>query len=157
MSPNQKGFLPHDGVFENNFVVDYRFGKSKLRRKDICLASLDISNAFGILPHWAIFNALQSTGVGGDFLDIFRDCYDNSVTTFKTSRGSSEPTLVSSGVRQGDPLSGLLFIITIDFILNRLQKHSEELNVQCDRNHYVLAYADDVVVSEKSTDATSPS
>ena len=83
LSPCQKGFLLHDGVFENNYAVDHRIRNSKLKRKDICLASLDVSNAFGTLPHWAIFNALFSIGVGGEFIKIIKDCYHNSVTTFK--------------------------------------------------------------------------
>ena len=75
LSPCQKGFLPHDGVFENNYVVDQRMRKAKLNRKDICLASLDVSNAFGTLPHWAIFNALTSIGVGEEFVEILLLAY----------------------------------------------------------------------------------
>ena len=86
--------------------------------------------------------------LGGEFLEIIKDCY-NSVTTFETSWGSSEPTVMSACVRKGDPLSGLLFIITIDFILNRLQKFGEEAETQCDLTHLVLAYADDMLLLAK--------
>ena len=27
MSPNQKGFLPHEDVFENNFILDHFYEK----------------------------------------------------------------------------------------------------------------------------------
>ena len=53
---------------------------------------------------------------------------------------------MSTGVRQGD----LLFIITIDFILNWLQKFGKEAETQCDLTHFVLAYADDMLLLAKN-------
>ena len=83
LSPNQKGFLLHDGLFENNFLVDLDIRKSKLKRKDFCFASLDITNAFGTLPHWSIFNALRATGLGGEFSDIVRTVTTSLSSFFK--------------------------------------------------------------------------
>lgn len=75
LSPCQKGFLPHDGVFENNYVLDNIMRKFKIKKKDLFFASLDISNAFGSLPHWAIFEALRHAGAGEDFIHIIEDVY----------------------------------------------------------------------------------
>ena len=70
---NQKGFLPYDGVFENNFALDFYIRRAKIKKKDMCLASLDISNAFGSLPHWALFLALKESGAGEAFIDVVKD------------------------------------------------------------------------------------
>lgn len=39
LSPCQKGFLPHDGVFENNYVLDNIMRKFKVKKK-ICSSPL---------------------------------------------------------------------------------------------------------------------
>lgn len=142
LSDNQKGFLPHDGVFENNYVIEAVVRAAKKKKHDILLASLDLSNAFGSVPHWAIFGALAGKGAGGEFIECIKDIYDESNTIYVTGEGESSSRSVESGVRQGCPLSGLLFNISIDFILRNIQRG--------DATHELLAYADDVILISKS-------
>lgn len=58
--------------------------------------------------------------------------------------------MAATGVKQGDPLNGVLFIIVIDFLLQRIKKE-----VSCgdasNRNifHYILAYVDEMLVMAK--------
>ena len=97
LSFNQKGFLLYDGVFENNFALDYYIRKAKIKKNDMCLASLDISNAFGSLPHWALFLALKESGAGEAIVDVVKDCYFGAHTCYKTSKGCSSIRNVKSG------------------------------------------------------------
>ncbi|GIY95357.1 retrovirus-related Pol polyprotein from type-1 retrotransposable element R2, partial [Caerostris extrusa] len=62
LSPSQKGFTPFDGVMEHNFVLQRRIEKARAAKSSICLAFLDISNAFGSLPHSAIRDCLAAIG-----------------------------------------------------------------------------------------------
>lgn len=64
LSFNQKGFLPHDGVFENNYVLGSNMQTYKIKKKDLFFTSLDISSAFVSLPHWAIIAVLESVNIG---------------------------------------------------------------------------------------------
>ena len=109
--------------------MDHNIRSSKLLHSDHFYASLDLTNAFGSLPHWTIFDALSVSGVGADFTQIIRDLYTDAVTVIKTSMGSSVPVGSSVGVRQGDPLSSLIFNLTIDFILRRIQLEGEGLSI----------------------------
>lgn len=54
LSRCQKGFLPHDGVFEHNFVLQERLDAA--RAGDLCVACLDFANAFGSVPHNALID-----------------------------------------------------------------------------------------------------
>lgn len=47
------------GVFENYYVLDSIMRKFEIKYKELFFTSLDISNAFGSLPHWVIFEALD--------------------------------------------------------------------------------------------------
>lgn len=115
MSPNHKGFLPHDGAFKNNYVLDSIVKRFKVKKHDLFLASLDISNAFGSFPHWVLFEPLLHAGAGEDFVQIIMDVYREALTAYNTTKGLSTTRVGATGVRQGDPLSEAFFI---QFILN---------------------------------------
>ncbi|GIY12457.1 piggyBac transposable element-derived protein 4 [Caerostris extrusa] len=62
LSPCQKGFMPFDGVLEHNFILQQSVEKTRSAKHNICIAWLDVTNAFGSLPHGAIFDSLRSNG-----------------------------------------------------------------------------------------------
>ncbi|KAL1415303.1 hypothetical protein MTO96_029574 [Rhipicephalus appendiculatus] len=79
LSKCQKGFLPHDGVFELNYILQRRFDIARSGGPDFCAALLDFTNAYGSVPHRALFDALRGAGAGSVFVDLIRDLYtDNS-------------------------------------------------------------------------------
>ncbi|GIY63744.1 retrovirus-related Pol polyprotein from type-1 retrotransposable element R2, partial [Caerostris darwini] len=98
LSPCQKGFMPFDGVIEHNFLLQTAIEKARASKRDICTAWLDVSNAFGTLPHCAIFNALRCNGVGESLVQRVEDIYTQSTTSILTEEGVSVPVPVSSGV-----------------------------------------------------------
>lgn len=116
--------------------------ESKLNHKDLCMAFLDISNAFGDIPHSAIFHALKASGAGSDFCDLVEDAYTDISTSVLTNSGMSSPISIHSGVRQGCPMSGPMFNIAIDPLLRLIQVSSIK--------HRIMAYADDLVLLASS-------
>ncbi|GIY44823.1 retrovirus-related Pol polyprotein from type-1 retrotransposable element R2 [Caerostris darwini] len=126
LSTSQKGFMPHDGVLEHNFIMHKRFEDARTKRKELCLAWLDVTNAFGAIPHCAIDDALAAAQVGiSDFIPI------------------------GAGIKQGCPLSGLLFNLCVDPVLRSVRNTSG-----C---HNVLAFADDIALLEDSPDSLQTS
>lgn len=105
----QKNFLPYDGVYENNFILEQIIQSARAQGKDVCLLSTDISSGFGLVPHETILCALTNAGVGDTLVDIIRDIYSNNFTFYMTDEDPSQPVSLSRGVKQGCPLSGLLF------------------------------------------------
>ncbi|GIX97741.1 retrovirus-related Pol polyprotein from type-1 retrotransposable element R2 [Caerostris darwini] len=121
LSPAQKGFTPFDGVMEHNFVLQRRMEKARASRSNLCLAFLDISNAFGSLPHSAIRDCLAAIGVGQTFLDLVVEAYSHCTTSILTNDACTASIPIKCGVKQGCPLSGLIFNLCIDPVIRAIQ------------------------------------
>ncbi|GFV77791.1 retrovirus-related Pol polyprotein from type-2 retrotransposable element R2DM [Trichonephila clavipes] len=64
--------------------------------------------------------------------------YHGSNTSVLTEEGPTPPIQLKNGVKQGCPLSGILFNLSIDRVLHRLQENREQ--------RAVLTFADDLVL-----------
>lgn len=84
---------------------------------------------------------------GGGGVIIIEDIYRDVITMDKTSAILFTPGVATTGVKQGDPLSGILFIIAIDFLLRKIQNEGTGRDTST-RNlfHYIMAYANDVII-----------
>lgn len=50
VSPEQKGFTDHEGCMEHNFVLQMSLEDARRRGEEVCIAWLDLANAFGSIP-----------------------------------------------------------------------------------------------------------
>lgn len=90
----QKGFSPFDGCLEHNYVLEQHIKEAKIKHQDLCIAFLDLSNAFGELPHSAVFDAIAKSGLGDDFLVFIQDVYADNTTCIMTPLGPTTPVPV---------------------------------------------------------------
>ncbi|XP_064462368.1 uncharacterized protein LOC135372839 [Ornithodoros turicata] len=136
LSKAQKGFLPHDGVFEHQYLLQRLMDHARSKGKEFCAAFLDLTNAFGSVPHAVIIEGVRASGAGEAFTEIVQDLYADNTTSIATGVEVTGVIAVRSGIRQGCPLSGILFNLAIDPVIRAIQDNAEE--------HSCLAYADDL-------------
>ncbi|GBN43417.1 Retrovirus-related Pol polyprotein from type-1 retrotransposable element R2 [Araneus ventricosus] len=148
LSPCQKGLFPHDGVIEHNFTLQDRKLSARRRKKECCIVWLDVSNAFGDIPHSAIMNALQAAKTGTAFQDLIQDIYTNCTTQILSQDTRTEVLTIQRGVKQGCPLSGILFNFAIDPTIRRIQGDHDQ--------HRILAIADDIALLTDSPEQLQP-
>uniref|UniRef100_A0A1B6DXY6 Reverse transcriptase domain-containing protein n=1 Tax=Clastoptera arizonana TaxID=38151 RepID=A0A1B6DXY6_9HEMI len=142
LSERQKGFMPVNGCFQNCFIFDEIIRLGKLR-DGLAGAQLDISKAFDTLPHGAIEGALSRQGIPRHITAVIMNMY-RSLTTALGVKGSPVVHL-ARGVKQGDPLSPLLFNIVLD----KMACSVSELNAGYqigDQSVGLLAFADDIIL-----------
>ncbi len=80
------------------------------------------------------------------FINLCRDVYTDSTSSIRTSTGSSDPALLFSGIKQGCPLSPILFNIALQGLLGGLDKLKAGYSWSSPTTPVIryLAYADDL-------------
>ncbi len=139
----QRAFLPMDGCAENLTVLNALLQTARTRLKELHLASIDISKAFDSIPYDATINTTIELGAPNQFIEYFTALCTDNYTTLQFL-GQEMDCKVGRGVRQGDPLSPLLFNLVMEKALKNLNDQigfaigSARINA--------LAYADDVIL-----------
>ena len=145
VSESQKGFMPVDGCAEHNFVLQSIITDARRNGKQCCVAWLDLTNAFGSVPHNTIFEALKWAGLHEDAIQVVRHLYVDTTTNVRTSTGPTSAIPIKAGVKQGYPLSPIIFNLAIEPILRAIGALNVGYRMQ-ESKIDTLAYADDVAL-----------
>ncbi|OHT00118.1 hypothetical protein TRFO_08113 [Tritrichomonas foetus] len=95
-----------------------------------------------------IFNNLKHIGFDEGFIDFFRNCYKDSYNIIQTLGFKTDKITIRKGVKQGCPMSPLLFDVAIDPLLRIVHAKHHDDGV-CDT--CIQAYADDIILISKSS------
>lgn len=152
LSPEQKGFTKNEGCTEHTFLIDTAIHSARQDRRSLAMAFLDLSNAFGSVPHTLILQNLRRAGLSDQFVQLVEDLYSDTTCKVRTENGCTGDISIGKGVKQGDPLSALLFNIAIEPLLRMVKaKHESNAFSLHGRKLNVLAYADDLVIVTDSS------
>lgn len=138
----QKGFTQENGCFNNTRLLSAAIKEAKASGGIFTV--LDISKAFDTIPHQAIRLGLERKGISLVVVNYILNMYSGCKTTIKT-RDGEVPIELKRGVKQGDPLSPLLFNLVIEPIIELIQNNSSEITVE-EENLAAMAFADDMIL-----------
>lgn len=140
----QRGFRPVDGVCENVTVLSAVLGDVRKRKRSLHVACVDVSKAFDTVAHAAIFRTIEEAELPREFQRYIEAVYRNAWTKLSSEDPQVPLIKIGRGVRQGDPLSPLLFNLVVDRALGIL---SENVGYKMgERVVNALGYADDIVL-----------
>ncbi|CAB4029179.1 Hypothetical predicted protein [Paramuricea clavata] len=148
LSDSQKSARPSEGCYEHTFLLQSLFLDAKRLQKNVCLAWLDLHNAFGSVPHDVIKLTLSHLRVPQSLVDLISNVYTGATTVIRTPAGDTSNIPILSGVKQGCPLSPILFNLSVEIILRAVLAKANSIGPA--KHHglpiSVLAYADDLVL-----------
>ncbi|CAM4642046.1 unnamed protein product [Lepidochelys olivacea] len=161
ISSTQKGFMSCKGCYEHNFVLQTIIETARRARRQCTVAWLDLANAFGSMSHHHIFATLQEFGMPENFLHVIREVYEGCSTTIRSVEGETAEIRTWNGVKQGCPLSPIIFNFAMEPLLRAISNGADGFNLHGERVS-ILAYADDLALTaddpenlQRMLDATS--
>ena len=148
LSASQKSARPTEGCYEHTFLLQSLVLDAKRHQKNLYLAWLDLKNTFGSVPHDVIRVTLEHLGVPDSVVQLVSNVYTNASTVINTPSGLTPTISLLSGVKQGCPLSPILFNLCIEIILCSIIAKGNTIGhaKHFDSGISVLAYADDLVI-----------
>lgn len=171
LNENQAGFIPKYRTSDNIFILSQIIEMAKKEKKPLFMAFIDLKMAFDMVNHQALLAKLLDFGIGGNFYLLIKsiyfskmspnnntnnleNCQENNYRQLdaalklrvKLPEGMTSTFPCNIGVKQGDPLSPILFNCFFDSVIDHLQlgcKHG--FNIQ-NKQINSLLYADDLVI-----------
>jgi len=111
-------------------------------KRPFYMACLDISKAYDTVDHQRLWQICESLGITGTWLDNVRELYTNTHIRAIGTEGKMEGVKTVRGIKQGCPMSPLLFAIYVQTVATAL---GEVLEPKEDEPN-MLMYADDMVL-----------
>lgn len=149
----QNGFRPGRRLDNNLFVLTQCAEIARTEKRALLCCFLDVEKAYDNVPHSPLFTCLSDLGMPSKLLFTLQRLYRHNVVTIQLGSAVSKEIAVTKGLRQGCPLSPLLYILYTSrmerALLNsglgfRLRFSTSSAN----ENHRLpgLAFADDLVI-----------
>lgn len=149
----QKGFTDENGCYANVKLLGVALRLAKEKSGGVFCVN-DVRKAFDTVPNSAIVPALRRKGIPEAVATYVAGMYINCRTRIRSANGHVEIEL-KRGVKQGDPLTPLLFNLVIEPLLEELQTTTTGMCVE-GTNVAPMAFADDlVVIGDNSETATN--
>ena len=94
---------------------------------------------------------MEKLGVPADFHEICHDIYDNAAHTIRSTAGNTPPIPLNQGIKQGCPLSPLLFNIVLEGLIPKLATF-DGYRFQNGAKTSCLVFADDLCLLSSTTE-----
>jgi ribonuclease HI/exonuclease III len=112
--PNQAGFMPGRKIVDQTELVQIMTQYAEAYEEDGMIIALDQEKAYDKVAHDYLYRCLEQYGLPDHFIQIVKSIYETAKTRVAVNGFLSKPFEVQRGVRQGDPMSCLLFNLAIE-------------------------------------------
>ena len=142
ISPNQTAYMKNRQISDNLNIMLYA---TEQTCTEGMIVSLDAEKAFDSIEHWYIKEILKKIGLN-KFVKVFEILYKNQGVEIILNGNSSGKYTIRNGVKQGDALSCILFILGVEPLLSNINKDTTIRSIRCNEVTIprAVAYADDI-------------
>ena len=157
----RSGHSVTDHIFTLHAIIDFFL----FHKKKLYAVFIDYEKAFDFVNRSFLWQKILDTGVSGKLLRVIQDMYKKAKSCVMWNSKLSDYFSCSSGVRQGENLSPLLFSIYLNDLklflsekvlgLDTIKNEAEKVSLSQDDidvlyKLFILLYADDTVIFAES-------
>ena len=154
ISSDQCGFIKGRSANENVRLVQDVIDYCKFKSSNGIILFLDFQKAFDNVNHSFLFETLKRMNFKKSFISWIQTLYKNAHGRVIQCGWLSESFYIYKGVRQGCPLSALLFILVAEILAIRIKENKEinGINITTDflylpeREVKITQFADDTTI-----------
>ena len=153
INKNQIGFRPKHRACDHLLTLKSLVKKYvTIGKKKIFACFVDFKKAFDSIWHEGLFYKMNGYGIGGKTLDLIKDIYKKTKCAIKSNNSRTSFFNYEKGVRQGCPLSPMLFNIYVNDLFKTMNSGNDS-DLCLDENGHktnILMYADDLIILSES-------
>ena len=153
ISPNQTAYMKDRQISDNLNTLLYTLEQNG--DLEGMIVSLDAEKAFDSIEHWYIRETLKKIGLN-DFVETFNILYKNQRVDIILNGIRAGNYTIKNGVKQGDALSCILFILGVEPLLRNINDDNSISNLVINNFKIpkAVAYADDIACMIKPNESS---
>ena len=120
---------------------------NRLKDKNHMMISINAGKAFDKIQHPFMIKMLQKMGIEGTYLSIVKVIYDKCTVNIILNGEKLKAFPLRSGIRQGCPLSPLLFNTVLEVLATAIREEKEIKGIQIRKEEVKLSlFTDDMIL-----------
>lgn len=125
-SPTQTAFLPHRNITEGVLLANEVLDAVKRSGSSCIVFKADIEKAFDSVSWNYLFFMMRKLGFGDIWISWIKECLSSAKIAALVNGSQTNEIEMHRGLRQGDPLSPLLFPIAAEGLNGVIRAASEQ-------------------------------
>ena len=113
------GFRSGRGPVEHIFILRNIIEQVVEWQATLCITFVDFEKAFDSVHRESLWKIIESYGIPRKIIHMVQMLYENSECVVLDEGEESEWLNVKTGVKQGDVMSGFIFLTVVDWIMRR--------------------------------------
>ncbi|KAL4089381.1 hypothetical protein QTP88_024427 [Uroleucon formosanum] len=139
----QSGFVRGKSTSNHIFTIRQMREKFYEFGKDVHMCFVDFKQAYDSIVRNKLWATLEEFGIPKKLIDLIKACNTNTMCKVKFGNGTSDRFEVSTGLKQDDALSPVLFNLALEKVIRSMPMRQ---NMELLSNSTLLAYADVIVI-----------
>ena len=153
ISPQQCTGLPGRRIENIHYNIQALLEMANQKNENLAIMSIDFEKAFDKISHQFIFKIMEKLKLGKIVTEFIKLLYNDIFSKIEINGALTKKIRIKRGIRQGCPLSMLLFIICTDVLTRKIIKNEKIKGITFQKVNFKIAqYADDTTFVFQNTE-----